>query len=144
VGAQYFAAGPNPEAGKNRPLAGICLGQVASLRLFRNPGAPRMERSEMAQHRIIGTRRESCDTPRVHAHVVIVGTEKSSGYSKLWTITQVYNAMDQGDTFYTCGEKSQKIVAVQKYSCPLCAEKTLRSAPEAATDDNLDSLPTCQ
>jgi hypothetical protein len=98
----------------------------------------------MTQHRIIGTRQESFETPRRHAHVVIVGTEKLAGYSKLWTITQVYNAMDKGDTFYTCGETSQKMAAVQKYSCPLCDESTLRSAPDAVTDNNLDNLPACQ
>ena len=92
----------------------------------------------MAEHRIIGTRKESFDTPHVHAHVVIVGTEKLAGYSKLWTITQVYNAMDRGDTFYTYGEKSQKSAAVNKYKCPHCGENTLRSVPEAVTDNTLD------
>jgi hypothetical protein len=98
----------------------------------------------MSQYRIIGTRQESVDVPHVHAHVIIVGTEKLAGYSKLWTITQVYNAMDQGDTFYTHGEKSGKDAAVEKYKCPHCAEKTLRSGPEAVTDNNLDTLPACQ
>jgi hypothetical protein len=98
----------------------------------------------MSEHRIISTRQESFDTPHVHSHVVIVGTEKTAGYSKLWTITQVYNAMDQGDTFYTRGEKSQKTASVQKYRCPHCDEKSLRSAPDAVADNNLNSLVTCQ
>jgi hypothetical protein len=97
----------------------------------------------MAQHRIIGTRKETFDTPKPHAHVVIVGTEKVGGFSKLWTITQVYNAMDQGDTFYTCGEKSPTPAPVQKYKCPHCDEKTLRNVPDAKTDNNLDNLPAC-
>jgi hypothetical protein len=98
----------------------------------------------MAQHRIIGTRQESFEMPHVHSHVIIVGTEKQAGFSKLWTITQVYNAIDQGETFVTYGEKSQKTAAVLKHICPLCDEKTLRSAPEAAADNNLDNLPICQ
>jgi hypothetical protein len=98
----------------------------------------------MTQYRIIGVRKESFDTPHVHAHVVIVGTEKLAGYSKLWTITQVYNAIDQGDAFYTCGEKSQTPAAVHKYKCPHCDEKTLRNVPGTTTDNNLDNLPTCQ
>jgi hypothetical protein len=98
----------------------------------------------MAQYRIIGVRKESFDTPHVHSHVVIVGTEKSAGYSKLWTITQVYNAMDQGDTFYTYGEKSRQPAAVHKYKCPLCDDRILRNVPEALTDNNLDNLPVCQ
>jgi hypothetical protein len=98
----------------------------------------------MAQHRIIGTRQESFDEPRVHSHVVIVGTEKVAGYSKLWTITQVYNAMDQGDNFFTFGEKSQQNAAVEKYQCPLCDEKTLRSVATAGIDNNLDTLPACR
>jgi hypothetical protein len=108
------------------------------------PTHGRLKDCKMAQHRIIGTRQESCDPPHAHAHVIIVGTEKSAGYSKLWTITQVYNAMDQGDTFFTCGEKSKKTAAVQKHNCPHCEVKTLRSAPEAIQDNNLDNLPTCQ
>jgi hypothetical protein len=99
---------------------------------------------KMAQYRIICARQESFDTPHVHPHVVIVGTEKLAGYSKLWTITQVYNAMDQGDTFHTLGDKSQKSAAVQKYKCPHCDESTLRSARGAVTDNNLDNLPSCQ
>ena len=43
----------------------------------------------MAEHRIIGTRKETFDTPKPHAHVVIVATAKVDGFSKLWTITQV-------------------------------------------------------
>jgi hypothetical protein len=97
----------------------------------------------MTQYRIICTRQESFDTPHVHPHVVIVGTEKLAGYSKLWTITQVYNAMDQGHTFHTLGDKSQKSAAVQKYKCPHCDESTLRSAPDAVPDNNLDNLPLC-
>jgi hypothetical protein len=98
----------------------------------------------MAQYRIVGIRKESYDLPHVHDHVVIVGTEKLAGYSKLWTITQVYNAMDQGDTFFTCGERSQEPAAVHKYKCPHCDEKTLRNIPEALPDNNLDNLPICQ
>src|SRR5580658_7699557 len=98
----------------------------------------------MAEHRIICTRHESFDMPHLHPHVTIVGTEKSAGYSKLWTITQVYNAMDLGDAFYTCGDKNHPPAAVQKYKCPHCDEKTLRNVPGTMADDNLDNLPTCQ
>ena len=98
----------------------------------------------MAEHRIICTRQEAFDMPRPHAHVIIVGTEKSAGYSKLWTITEVYNAMDQGHTFYTHGETSGKDASVQKCKCPHCQQNTLRSAPNAVTDNNLDNLSTHQ
>lgn len=98
----------------------------------------------MAEHRIICTRQEAFDMPRPHAHVIIVGTEKSAGYSKLWTITEVYNAMDQGHTFYTHGDKSGKSASVQKCKCPHCQQNTLRSAPDAVTDNNLDNLSTRQ
>jgi hypothetical protein len=98
----------------------------------------------MAEHRIICTRHESFDMPHFHAHVTIVGTEKSAGYSKLWTVTQVYNAMDQGDTFYTRGDASGKNASVQKYKCPHCEQETLRSAPDAMADNNLENLPTRQ
>jgi hypothetical protein len=97
----------------------------------------------MTQYRIICARQESFGEPHAHPHVIVVGTEKVAGYSKLWTITQVYNAMDQGHTFYTLGDKSQKSAAVQKYKCPQCDESTLRSAGDAVADNNLDNLPLC-
>jgi hypothetical protein len=96
------------------------------------------------EYRVISTRQESIDMPHIHTHVIIVGTEKSAGYSKLWTVTQVYNAIDQGDTFFTHGDKSGKSASVQKYKCPHCDQKTLRSAPGTLTDNNLDNLPTRQ
>jgi hypothetical protein len=98
----------------------------------------------MAEYRIISTRQESFDMPHLHAHIMIVGTEKAAGYSKLWTVTQVYNAMDQGDTFFTHGDTSGKSASVHKYKCPHCDQKTLRSAPDAVTDNNLDNLSTRQ
>jgi hypothetical protein len=98
----------------------------------------------MAEHRIICTRKDSFDMPHLHSHVMIVGTEKSAGYSKLWTVTQVYNAMDQGESFYTHGDTSGKRALVHKYQCPHCSQNTLQSAPDAVTDNNLDSLSTRQ
>ncbi len=99
----------------------------------------------MAEHRIICTRQESFDSPHAHDHVIIVGTEQSAeGYSKLWTVTQVYNAMDQGHSFYTRGDKSGKNAAVQKYTCPHCEQNTLRSASDAVTDNKLENLTKCQ
>jgi hypothetical protein len=102
-----------------------------------------IQRSQMAEHRIIGTRKETFDTPKPHSHVVIVATAKVDGFSKLWTITQVYNAMDKGDTFYTSGEKSRTQAPVEKFKCPQCDEKTLRNVPDTKADNNLDSLPAC-
>ena len=53
--------------------------------------------------------------------------------------------MDQGDTFYTYGEQSRKTARVEKGNCPVCRMfSTLRSTPDATTDNNLDSLPSCK
>ncbi len=98
----------------------------------------------MAQYRIICTIQQPFYQPHSHAHIVKAGTGADSGYSKLWTVADIYNAMDRGDTFYTQGKSSGKFASVHKYQCTACNFLTIRSAADAVYDNNLDNLPTCQ
>jgi hypothetical protein len=93
-------------------------------------------------YRIICTHQEPSSIPG-HGHIVRVGTGNSSrSYDRIWTVAEVYSAMDVGHRFLTYGEQSGKWALVQKYRC--CHRDTLRSAPDAVTDNNLDSLPSCR
>jgi hypothetical protein len=97
----------------------------------------------MQKHRIICTIQVPMSQPHKHAHIVQVGTGTDAGYSKLWSVSDVYAAMDRGDQFFTYGMQSQKWATVQKFKCAVCRFETLRSGPDAVLDNNLDSLPTC-
>lgn len=97
----------------------------------------------MADYRIICTCQEPISAPTTHAHIVSVGTGTSTAhYDSMWTVTDVYLAIDRGSRFFTYGESSGKWALVEKFSC--CGRRTLRSAPDAVWDNNLDALPRCQ
>jgi hypothetical protein len=98
----------------------------------------------MAKHRIVCTIQVPVTQPHDHAHIVRVGTGSLfDHYSRQLTVAEVYAAIDSGDEFYTFGVTSGTSAAVHKYRCPHCHFDTLRSAPDAVKDNNLDSLPTC-
>ena len=98
----------------------------------------------MATYRITCTLQEPCTKPPTEAHIVKVGTGDSTGYSKLWTVAEVIQAMNNADTFYTQGDTSGKVASVHPFQCTECKRWTLRSAPDAVKDNNLDSLPYCR
>ena len=98
----------------------------------------------MSDYRIICTRQEPVTQPHSHAHIVSVGTGGDTGYDQLWTVAQVYEAMDRGDRFWTLGKKSGQTAWVYKDQCSTrCTYRTLRSAHDDVKDNNLDSLPNC-
>ena len=98
----------------------------------------------MAQFRIICTNQVPVTEPTTHAHIVAVGTGSSpEQYDRKWTLAEVLAAIDRGDVFYTVGPTSEKVAIVQKFPCPACHHTTIRSAPDAVYDNNLDSLPRC-
>lgn len=99
----------------------------------------------MTRYRIICTNQEPVSQPNDRAHIVGVGTGPTSAqYTNYWSLQEVLNAMDHGDTFYTYGETSGKSAWVTKYVCPNCTRTHIRSAPDAVTDNNLDNLSTCK
>jgi hypothetical protein len=98
---------------------------------------------KMADYRITCTRQAPVTQPHSHAHIVSVGTGGDNGYDKIWTVAQVYAAMDRGDRFWTLGKKSGQTAWVSKMKCPACPYGTLRANHDDVSDNNLDSLPNC-
>jgi hypothetical protein len=98
----------------------------------------------MARYRIVCTDQEPTHQPTTHAHIVAVGTgDDPDRASQRWTLNEVLVAMDRGDVFYTRGKNSGAVASVEKYVCSLCWRTYIRSAPDAVTDNNLDSLRRC-
>jgi hypothetical protein len=99
----------------------------------------------MAKYRIVCTVEAPVTRPHRHGHIVRIGTRALfDNQHQTWTVAEVYAAMDAGDEFYTYGPQSKKAAAVHKYECHHCQADTLRSAPDAVKDNNLDSLPECE
>lgn len=73
-------------------------------------------------------------------HIRIVG----SGTTR-WTVTEARAAIDAGHTFHTISPSTGKRAEVRKWTCThsSCDYKTLKSAADAVTDNNLDNLPPC-
>lgn len=98
----------------------------------------------MARYRIVCTIQQPSQLPNDRAHIVAVGTGSSaSNYDKYWLLSEVLEAMENNDEFYTVGEQSGKTASVDKYTCPWCTQTHIRSSPDAVKDNNLDSLPRC-
>lgn len=96
-------------------------------------------------YRIICTRQLPVSNPTSHAHITHVGTgATTANYELLWTVQQVFDAMARGEKFYTVSPSTGKIASVTRVKCPRCTHDVLRSAADAVTDNNLDSLPKCQ
>ncbi len=99
----------------------------------------------MARYRIVCTEQVPASQHPRNAKIIAVGTgtdpEKAT---QRWTVTQVVEAIDRGDTFYTKGERSGKVAEVEKYWCSICGAWHIRSSADAVTDNNLDSLRTCR
>lgn len=98
----------------------------------------------MSKYRIVCTEQEPASQPPTHALIVAVGTGTDPGAAdRRWTLDEVVRAMDAGDNFHTQGASSGKIARVEKYLCTACRRTHIRSAPDAVTDNNLDSLRRC-
>jgi hypothetical protein len=99
----------------------------------------------MTQYRIVCIKQHPFDQPHSHEHVIQVGTGTLLGKPEhLWTMRELFSAMDRGSEFYTYGEQSKKVAGVQKFRCPHCSYDSIRSAPEAVKDNNLNQLPSVE
>jgi hypothetical protein len=74
-----------------------------------------------------------------HQHIVSVGV--GSAYNKE-TVGQVRFAIGQGHRYYTVSPSTGKQADVRPFDCA-CGIKTIRSHPDAVTDNNLDNLQKC-
>lgn len=99
----------------------------------------------MATYRIVCTNQQPANNPPRHAHIVAVGVGiEPTRYTQSFTLAQVLQMMINGDKFYTQGVRTGKIAWVERYSCSHCNQWHIRSAADAVTDNNLDSLSSCQ
>jgi hypothetical protein len=98
----------------------------------------------MASYRIVCTVQAPADKPPSHQHIVAVGTGSDPDRAEnRWSLQQVLDAMDRGDTFYTVGVVSGKRAWVEKYWCGHCSRWFIRSHADAVKDNNLDNLRRC-
>jgi hypothetical protein len=98
----------------------------------------------MASYRIVCTVQVPVSEPTTRAHIVNVGTGTDPDQAdRRWSVDEVLRAIDSGDDFYTLGRQTGRRAAVHKYICGGCHRTFVRSGPDAVTDNNLDSLRTC-
>jgi hypothetical protein len=72
-----------------------------------------------------------------------VGVGDDVSTAARWALDAVLSAMDLADICYTRGTTSDKVALVQKYMCTQCGRVYIRSAEDAVTDNDLDSLRRC-
>lgn len=98
----------------------------------------------MARYRVVCTIQEPLDKPHEVAHIVSIGTgDNPDQASQKWSLKQVLDAMDSGDSFFTRSPSTGKDASVNKYECKTCRRYTIRSSPDAVRDNNLDNLRKC-
>lgn len=95
----------------------------------------------MAEYRIV-----CVETEHPHRHITHVGTGSDPNAANYrWTVTQVRNAIFNGDRFYTVSPSTGTTADVRRDDCRIngCIVKTIRSTADAVTDNNLDNLRVC-
>jgi hypothetical protein len=97
----------------------------------------------MATYRIVCTLKEPSGHSNPEEHIVSVGVGDDASTAAQWTLDAVLAAMDLADIFYTRGTTSNTVALVEKYTCTQCRRVYIRSAPDAVTDNHLDSLRRC-
>ncbi|WP_409496234.1 DUF3892 domain-containing protein [Amycolatopsis sp. cmx-11-12] len=92
----------------------------------------------MTDYRIVCTDQTGCTTG---GHITAVGTgADANSASQRFTVQQVYNLMNNGNTFHTYG--AGRRADVHKWDCA-CGVGTLRSSADSTTANNLDNLRIC-
>ena|ERR1700722_12113232 len=88
------------------------------------------------------------DKAMEHSHILGVGTKVKDGNSvkiTSYTVAEVYEAMENGGVFYTVSPSTNAVALVHPFTCREtdCTAKTLKSASDAVTDNNLDNISPC-
>lgn len=96
----------------------------------------------MATKRIVCT--EQSNPPAAgHGHIMAVGIGPDpSRAENRETVTQVRTNLANGDVYYTVSPSTNAVALVYAYDCS-CGVRTIRSASDAVTDNNLDYLRLC-
>ncbi len=98
---------------------------------------------DVTSYRVVSVQRELVAEPKLHAHVVSVGTSVDDGViDRWWTLAETLAAMEGGEHFYTIGSESKMLARVRPSVCPLCLHDLIGSTGEAVADNNLESLPS--
>ena len=98
----------------------------------------------MPKHHIVCADHTETHGHSSHHHITSVGTGSHvAGMTKRWSLKEVLAALDHGDVFYTEGETSKRVAEVEKYHCHVCGGLHIRTKPDHAHDNNLDSLKHC-
>jgi len=85
-------------------------------------------------------------TEHPHRHIVSVGVGADSEVPiRTLTLGEVREALRRNVLFYTRSPSTGAEVAVREATCgiPVCNLVTIKSTPDAVTDNNLDELPDC-
>jgi hypothetical protein len=94
-------------------------------------------------HYVVTCTSRSRATRHCDGHIVSVGTVLAGpGSTNHFTVQQVYTLMAAGAIFVTVGRMSKKFAVVHRFRCA-CGVQTLRTGPDAVSDNNLDALPRC-
>ncbi len=97
----------------------------------------------MASYRIVCTTQEPTGASHDEAHIVAVGVGNDpDSADRRFEVDEVRENLDQGDTFYTKSEATEKTAEVEKYDCS-CGYETIRTKPDDRIDNNLDDLRKC-
>ena len=104
---------------------------------------PAIQEATIATYRIVCTVKQPSGHANPNEHVVAVGVGDDASTAAPWTLDAVLAAMDLADIFYTQGSTSGKVALVQKYACTQCRRVSIRSAADAVSDNDLDSLRRC-
>ena len=99
----------------------------------------------MSRYRIVCTEQEPATNHPKNAHIVAVGVGNDPNQANgRFTLSQVLQKMDNGDTFFTKGLQTGKVAELVDYKCAYCGKRHIRSASDATTDNNLDDLRICR
>jgi hypothetical protein len=95
----------------------------------------------------MATRRIVCvETLYPHRHITHVGTgDEASHANTRWTVAEVRSALRNGHRFYTYSPSTSTTADVEPYDVWVNGRifETIRSTPDAVTDNNLDNLRVC-
>ena len=92
----------------------------------------------MAEYQIVCVERAAR-----HGHITHVGI---SGLPGVWTVAQVRASISRGNSFYTVSPTTREVARVEPHDAVHLDQtvETIRSAPDAVHDNNLDQLRACR